>query len=58
VQKSAQSIENKRVAFLLNAKMCKGVPRKVGRKGRRVYTPPIKMDHFQNKGVAGIAFCK
>ena len=57
MQKSAQSIENKRVAFLLIAKMCKGVPRKVGRKGRRVY-PPIKMDHFQNKGVAGIAFCK
>ena len=57
MQKSAQSIENKRVAFLLNAKMCKGVPKKVGRKGRRVYTP-IKMDHFQNKGVAGIAFCK
>ena len=22
------------------------------------YTPPIKMDCFQNKGVAGRAFCK
>jgi hypothetical protein len=57
VQKSAQSIENKRVAFLLNAKCARECP---GRWEERAAgcTPPIKMDHFQNKGVAGIAFCK
>ena len=84
--KSAESLENKRVEFLVSAKKRKRVRKNLKRKGigdgnrgtsgsrsygegqsgythryslgySLRYSLPIKMDRFQNKGVAGKAFC-
>ena len=58
--KSAQSIENKRVEFLENAKKCKRVRKRVKKKGivgsewwvaKKGILPPHYMHDYQKKGL-------